>query len=105
MVFFNMIPSMTAPAPKPKHRSRTLKRKPAAHAKQTAKLHRGKKIKHVRGDHKSQMRGGFAGEAAGGCETTGLVTEPGLNIPSLMKGVESGLNISKTLAKIERGQK
>jgi hypothetical protein len=44
-----------------------------------------------------KMHGGFAD----GCDTTGLITEPGLNIPSLMKGTESGLNINKTIAKIE----
>jgi hypothetical protein len=98
MVFFNMVPSL-APAlqPKPKHRAKTHKKQTITPVKKTAKLHRGRKLKMA----PKKMRGGFAD----GCDTTGLITEPGLNIPSLMKGVESGLNINKTIAKIERGQK
>ena len=96
MVFFNMIPSL-APAekPKPKHHAKTLKNCTAIQTKKTAKKHRGRKIKLA----PKKMRGGFAD----GCETTGmLVTEPGLNIDSVMKGIESGLNINKTIAQIER---
>ena len=98
MVFFNMIPSLTtAEKPKPNHRAKTLKNQTGTPAKKTAKLHRGRKLKMA----PKKMHGGFAD----GCDTTGIITEPGLNIPSLMKGVESGLNINKTIAKIERGQK
>ena len=98
MVFFNMIPSLTpAEKPKPKHRAKTLKTRPGTTTKKTAKLHRGRKIKLV----PKKMRGGYAD----GCDTTGLVTEPGLIIPSLFKGSESGLNINKTVARIERGGK
>ena len=95
MVFFNMIPSLTpAEKPKPKHRAKTLKTRPGTTAKKTAKLYRRRKLKMA----PKKMRGGFAD----GCDTTGLVTEPGLNVPSLMKGIESGLNINKTVAQIER---
>lgn len=96
MVFFNMIPSL-APVvqPKPKHRAKTFKKQTGTPAKKTAKLLRGRKLKMA----PKKMRGGFAD----GCNTTGLITEPGLNIPSLMKGVESGLNINKTIARIEKG--
>ena len=100
MVFFNMIPSLTpVEQPKPKHRAKTLKNQTGTPAKKTAKLHSGRKIKLV----SKKMHGGFAD----GCDTTGIITEPGLNIPSLMKGTESGLNINKTIAKIEnnRGKK
>ena len=98
MVFFNMIPSL-APAekPKPKHRAKTLKRHARTHTNNTAKLHRGRKIKLA----PKKMRGGFAD----GCDTTGLITEPGLNVPSVMKGSESGLNINKTVARIEKNTK
>lgn len=95
MVFFNMIPSL-APAEKhkPKHRAKTLKNRTEQHTRKTTKMHRGRKIKLV----PKKMHGGFAD----GCDTTGLlVTEPGLNIGSVMKGIESGLNINKTVAKIE----
>ena len=98
MVFFNMIPSLPpAEKPKPKHRAKTLKNQTGTPAKKTAKLYRRRKLKMA----PKKMRGGFAD----GCDTTGLVTEPGLNVPSLMKGIESGLNISKTIARIERGGK
>ncbi len=94
MVFFNMIPSLPpVKQQKPKRRAKTLKTQTRTPAKKTAKLLRGRKLKMA----PKKMRGGFAD----GCDTTGLVTEPGLNIPSLMKGVESGLNINKTIAKIE----
>jgi len=93
MVFFNMIPSLTpAEKPKPKHRAKTLKNRIATQTRKTTKMHRGRKNKLA----PKKMRGGFAN----GCDTTGLITEPGLNIPSLMKGSESGLNINKTIARI-----
>lgn len=95
MVFFNMVPSL-APVekPTPKHCAKTLKNSTERQTKKTTKKHRGKKIKLA----PKKMRGGFAD----GCDTTGLITEPGLNVPSVMKGIESGLNINKTVAKIER---
>jgi hypothetical protein len=98
MVFFNMIPSL-APAdkPKPKHLAKTLKNRNATQTRKTSKLHRGRKIKLA----PKKMRGGFVD----GCDTTGLVTEPGLNVPALLKGSESGLNINKTIARIEKGTK
>ena len=90
-----MIPSL-APAekPKPKHHAKTLKNRTEPQTRKTTKMHRGRKIKLA----PKKMRGGFAD----GCDTTGLITEPGLNIGSVMKGIESGLNINKTVAKIER---
>lgn len=101
MVFFNMIPSLPlAEKPKHKHRAaKTLKKRTGTSTKKTAKLHSGRKLKMA----PKKMCGGFAD----GCDTTGLITEPELNIPSLMKGTESGLNINKTIAKIEnnRGKK
>lgn len=96
MVFFNMMPSLAPvvqPKPKTKHHAKTHKKQTSTPAKKTAKLYRGRKLKMV----PKKMRGGFAD----GCDTTGLVIVPGLNIPSLMKGTESGLNINKTIAKIE----
>lgn len=98
MVFFNMIPSL-APVekPKPKHRAKTLKRHTGTHSKKTTKMHRGRKIKLV----PKKMHGGFVD----GCDTTGLITEPGLNIGSVMKGIESGLNINKSIARIEKNAK
>ena len=99
MVFFNMIPSLPlADKPKPKHRAKTLKNRPGTPAKKTAKQQRGRKIKLA----PKKMRGGFAD----GCDTTGLlVIEPGLNVPSVMKGIESGLNINKTIAQIENSNR
>ena len=98
MVFFNMIPSL-APAekPMPKHRAKTLKNRTGTQTRKTSKLHRGRKIKLV----PKKMHGGFTD----GCDTTGLITEPGLNVPSVMKGNESGLNINKTIARIEKSTK
>jgi len=94
-----MIPSL-APAekPKPKHRVKTLKKRTAIKTKKTVKQQRGRKIKLA----PKKMRGGFAN----GCDTTGLlITEPGLNVQSVMKGIESGLNINKTIARIEKKTK
>ena len=98
MVFFNMIPSL-APVekPKPKHRAKTLKTRIGTHTKKTTKLHRGRKIKLA----PKKMRGGFAN----GCDTTGLVTEPNINIPSVVKGLDMGLNINKSIARIEKNTK
>ena len=94
-----MIPSL-APAekPKPKHRAKTLKNRTATNSKTTQKHRRGRKIKLA----PKKMRGGFTD----GCDTTGLlVTEPGVNIGSVMKGIESGLNINKTIAQIENSNR
>ena len=90
-----MIPSLPpAEKPKPKHRPKTLKNRTGTQSKITQKHRRGRKIKLA----PKRMHGGFAE----GCDTTGLITEPGLNIMSVMKGIESGLNINKTVAQIER---
>jgi len=94
-----MIPSL-APAekPNPKHRAKTLKNRTATQTRKTSKMRRGRKIKLA----PKKMRGGFTD----GCDTTGLlVTEPGLNIGSVMKGIESGLNINKSIARIEKSTK
>lgn len=98
MVFFNMIPSL-APAekPKPKHRAKTLKRHARTHTNNTAKQQRGRRIKLA----PKKMRGGFAD----GCDTTGLITEPNINIPSIVKGLDMGLSINKTIARIEKNAK
>ena len=106
MVFFNMIPSLAPveqPKHNPKHRAKTLKRQARTHIEKTAKLHRGRKIKMVARPKK--MRGGFAGDSMGGCDTTGLITEPNINIPSIIKGLDMGLSINKTIARIEKSTK
>ena len=98
MVFFNMVPSLThVENPKPKHRAKTLKNRTERQTKNTKKMRRGRKIKLA----PKKMRGGFTD----GCDTTGLITEPGHNVPSVMKGNESGLNINKTIARIEKHTK
>lgn len=99
-----MIPSLPpAEKPKPKHHAKTLKNRIATQTKKTAKLHRGRKIKMVARPKK--MRGGFAGDSMGGCDTTGLITEPNINIPSIIKGLDMGLSINKTIARIEKSTK
>lgn len=99
MVFFTMVP----PSPKPKtiKKSRTLKRrkdqKPVGKPNHTIRLKVNKRPKVVK--HHRPMKGGSD------CDVTGLVTEPGLNIPSLLSGNNSGLNISKKIARIEQQSK
>jgi hypothetical protein len=95
MVFFNMIPSLVPPEkPKPSRHAKTLKNRLETNTKKTSKQRRGRKIKLA----PKKMSGG-----QGDCDTTGLlITEPGLNVPSMLKGTESGLNINKTVARIER---
>lgn len=91
MVFFTMVPSTHHVS----KRSRTLKKKDS----QTRRTHTVKYTKPKRLKKKIKQTGGTTG---GDCETSGLITEPGLNIPSLLRGQNSGLNISKTIAKIEQ---
>jgi hypothetical protein len=97
MVFFNMIPSLPpAEKPKPKHRAKTLKNCTAIQTKKTAKKHRGRKIKLV----PKKMRGG-----SNECNTDTLISEPNINIPSIIKGLDMGLSINKTIARIEKSTK
>ena len=94
MVFLTMVPA--SPKVKQSQKARTNKRRNSmkSQRKLSVKLHKHKMVK--KGKHHWQKGGD------NGCDTTGLVTEPGLNIPSLLKGENSGLNISKKIARIEQ---
>lgn len=80
MVFFNMLNDV-------KNIKKTMKKMRKNKSHTTIRKNKRKNIK-------KKMKGG------NGCEITGLLTEPALNIPSRVTGQNTGLNIKKTLAKI-----
>lgn len=102
MVFFNMIPSLSIPKEfnlNDKKRVKTIKHNTyKKQTKTTIKRNNKRKIKFV--SRPKKMWGG-----ANDCNTDTLISEPNINIPSIIKGLDMGLSINKTIARIEKNAK